>query len=512
MILRSHREPLVWVIVLFFVGHLCDTDVAEISSEPEEKRPKKKKKPTLSIETLTLDTYETKVLMVANGTVRKPEYIPIVYFQIPWCQDCKIHYVDFVIAAGNIAQATFEGSLRHIPIPPRFFIFYCEKDDEERKDELRAVCDHHAGRHFPSISVFRDGRVLRFNRQKKSDVITWWTQRVSRLAVTRVDSEDQLKAYSDQEVVFLLAADPGVHDALIGAWHNIALETLDRHVFLITGTNSKLASEMFPYPAVTVKAPAGVTMSPTKLLTVRPNVTEMEAWVNYNQFPVVTTLNPWTLQELKYSQLTVVTLAHGGGAHGAKLKRLWEKKVTKLRAQAKYVWAALNVSWNETHELMANNFPLIPTEAEATDLPVIFVFTGQGGNFRYWEDPSLNSISNLTISSIEALLLGSEAFQEDSTLSWMKEKRKMYFRFSQRSKINMAIGITIPLAFMTCCWYCCKGICNDDGTEPEWLKERRREMEKEREAAEQQKSTTEQSDTAQSDTVESKGAAEKKEE
>jgi len=402
------------------------------------------------IEELTAETFMEKVVKVANGT-DNPLYAPFVMFHMPWCDHCQKTIPELEETAEKVAKVAEQGQLRQYPAVPRFFMLSCAAKGTDE------ICDNHTGKSYPSLVIFRDRRALKFNRPRLASVITWWTFRVTRPAVLATKSRAFVDSTAEQEVVFLLhlRSESGSDAHLLRFWEHLALDYIEQYSFLYTVDDTPLGKSLGAVPSVHVLGPALLGLQPLPLEGPLDRAS-LKAWVNYNQFPPVTAVSPWAFGEMRRSELTVVTLVHAGNAMARRARKEFEEKAVELRKNGKYLFSTLNSTDEDNAYFLSSTFPLLAPSVNP--LPRIFAFSAAGGRLRHWEDPEFPSVDRLTIEAIEGLLSSPEAYHDESLASWVKERRKLVYRFASRSWTSLLLAVSIPSLSCLFIYACCQAV------------------------------------------------------
>jgi len=416
------------------------------------------------VEELTAKSFRERVLSM-NKT--GGHHVPIiVFFHVSWCEHCKAATPEYRKAAAKIQEAHKLG-IKAGPAP-KFYSLQC---DNRAEDQL---CGEYSGNEYPEIGLFRDRRQFRFgNRMRYAEVIAWWVKRHTRSPLREATSLEAFENVSRNETAFLLhvSEENGQDRELVEAWRNIAFDYLDAYSFFYTNSSSEIAKSMqLPQGIVSVhvKGPKALELSPRPV--VRPvTPAGLKAWVNYNQFPIITPLHWGSYDVLMRSGHTVIALMHGGNYSGALYKQQFERKAVEFRAKIMdvskkeaYLFSSINMSDAGALEFMKYQFPVLGHQ----DIPRIFAFSGAGGRERYWEDPTFNDTRNFTSSDIRWLLEDEEALQENSVLGWIKGKRKLLIRYASQSNETFALAAGIPsavvLIVLIIVWVLCKALILDD--------------------------------------------------
>lgn len=393
-------------------------------------------------EELTAESFDRRVRVVVNGS-SQPTYFPVVMFHMPWCDHCVRAIPEFEDAARTVAKAAKGGQLKSLQAVPKFFIISCDADD------VRNLCLEYTGKSYPSIILFRDWRVFRFNRPRLAAVFSWWAFRVARPAVLALHSVEDFRGYASQGPAFLLVMRSTKDHAILQAWEQIALDYLELYAFFHTVVGTSLASSFGQEPNVHALGPPSAGLAPIPFRGPL-NLHLLRSWVNFNQFPTVTELSAYIFGSLRDSGLTVVSMVFRAGDR--KSLRAFRAKVLELRPRARCLFAVLNQSIEENARFLAYRFPLVSFPAASN--PRIFAFAGEGKELYYWEDPRLSNPEQLSEESIDELLGSLESLQDESPQSWMKEKRKLYCRFALKSWTTLISSIAMPIVVAVVLFRC----------------------------------------------------------
>jgi len=405
------------------------------------------------VEVLSAESFNEKITKVLNDTESPAPYTPLVMFHMPWCEHCRATIPELEQSAEQIVQASRQGQLPDMQTAPKFFMLSCSEPG------AKDICDYHTGSSYPGIIVFRDQRAIRFNRPRMAQVITWWTVRVMMPAVAQVDSIQPYKAHAEHEVVFLIHVRPQDAD-ILEAWKEIALDNLGVYTFFMALKGSDASKSLPAAPSIHVEGPKDMGLAPLPFSANRWDQESLEAWIQFNQFPPISELSFRTWYDIRKSSLTVIVLVHSGGPAGTKAREAFEAKVRELRPLGSYLFAVLTYGDEESKELVNKDFPLL--SPAVLPLPRVFAASEDGGSVRYWEDPEMSNVTDLTIASIEALLGNSEALQDSSSGAWFKGKRKIYVRFASQSFITLTVAIVVPILVVAFFALCCRAICSSD--------------------------------------------------
>lgn len=398
-------------------------------------------------------TFKEMVYGVANGTdtdKKQPPYYPLVMFHVSWCKHCRHALPEFENAAKMVAEQQKSGQHR-MAVFPKFFVFECDTPAEHKP-----VCDMYVGGNYPVIKTFRDRRSVHFNRPRMAQTFAWWAMHVSRPPIVEFpDAHLDGEAFdSPQSPLFVLHADPSKDVELFSHWRDVALDNIEEHSFAFVRPGSKAAKKLPPTPSVTVR---GQGLEPVPL-DGPINRDSLSDWVNFNQFLPVAELSPYTFSALKSSGYVVVTLMYKGEDSPA-LKQ-FEFKAKQFRQNRQFLFASVNVAKEDDADFIEHTFPILSTKFSTP--PLIFAFQDDG----YWESPSMKDPAALSMESIGALLADADAFQDKSTASWIKEKRKISWRFASGSSVGMMVSVFIVLALLGLTKFCCipavKGIFSSD--------------------------------------------------
>lgn len=274
-------------------------------------------------------------------------------------------------------------------------------------------------------------------------------------------SKEQMKSWSAHELVFLLRKRPGsVDTGPMMAWADLGFKYIDQFTFAITNEGSAMARSLpGDAPSVHIDAPDSAGLKPIKF-TGELTPERLERWVNFNQFPPVLALNPWTMLDAGRTGVPMVVLANSGGAADVDARKGFAKKATSLREKQQYLFGTINATDEDAGLLLSRAFSVIA--APPTSLPKIFAFSGTGRNIRYWEDPRFTRAEDLTLARVKALIEDEEAVQDDRWRSWVKGKRKIYIRFASSSMLAFCIAVLMPLLVMGGSIMWCRTLCAKD--------------------------------------------------
>jgi len=409
------------------------------------------------VEELTAQSFIEKVEKIVNGS-DFPDYQPLVMFHMPWCEHCRKTVPELEEAASKVAQAVERKKLSH-QVLPKFFMLSCASNGSE------GICKTHAVRSYPSILAFRAGRSIRYNRPRDAGVLSWWALRVTRLAVTNVTSKALVDSIAEQEVTFVLnlPLDSANSTQLLRTWETMALDYIEDYTFFHALPDSSLGRMLGRAPSVHIQGPSSMKLAPLPIVS-PINASSLRAWVNYNQFAPVVSINPRTLGGLRRSGLTVVVLVHSTNPAAKAALRDFQAKAMELRASGKFLFGSMNSTDDDTIQLLNNKFPLLAPSLLA--FPAIFAFRNVQGQLVYWEDPRFVSVSELTVGAIERLLADPIARHDESLASWLRERRKMIARFASRSRTGLLLVLVTPIA--VCCFLCAclkalwRALCAED--------------------------------------------------
>lgn len=459
---RRWRPGRPWLTALLVADH-CRGSMASFASLTSWVRPSSGSdaeafQGSEHVEVLTVTTFQELVVDVTSAAVdgEAPEYFPLVMFHMPWCEHCRKTLPELESAASSVHNAVQAGQLSDSKAFPKFFTLSCEESG------TREICDRQKIRSFPSIVVYREGRAIRFNRPRLAHVIGWWAMRMSRPAVTKIDTREAFDQASSYEIGYLLYA-KSKDTAVLDAWEQVALDHMDGFSFMVAHPGSALGKHLAQSgkpPSVHVRGPPDRGLEPLPLegeLT-REN---LEAWVSFNQFAPVIKLDHRTVHELKQSQLRVVVLVHASGNAGLKARAAFEAKGQELRPSAKFIFATLNATEEAGLEVLRHTIPLCTSDRP--HVPRICIFRGEeDGLATYWENPRLTAPEELTLEALEALIDDPWAMQDDGWLSQIKYYRKSYYRFATRSTTSFLLALVIPVTIGSFTMLLCRALFQDD--------------------------------------------------
>lgn len=404
------------------------------------------------VEELHPGNFKERVIDAVNDTDSGvAEYYPFVFFHVPWCEYCKKTMPEFETAAEKVAKVSRKQPMSEYNALPRFFTFDCSSVEAQK------LCKAYVSG-FPNLMLFREGRQAIFNRPRSAGTIVWWVTRVSRPPLMEFRTQGQMSAWSMNEPVFLLRKRAGKDDVVATmAWVELGYRFIDVYTFAVVPEGSTLCKSLpGRAPSVHLEAPSALGLRPLKF-TGEVTPERLEHWVVFNQFPPLVTLTPWTVNDIGKTGLTVVALAHSGGAADEEARKAFKRKVITLREESRYLFGTINATDEDAGVVLSRAFPVI--SAPPTNLPKIFAFSGSGKLTRYWEDPRLTRPEDLTIERISTLLRDAEALQDDTWGSWMKGKRKIYLRFASSSVLAFSIAVILPVAVVGGCMMWCRALC-----------------------------------------------------
>jgi len=377
----------------------------------------------------------------SSDSGRAASYYPVVQFHVSWCEHCKAAMPELDKAASQILDSVHDsrgGSYGGggLPVPPKFFHVQCDKAGRA----ITRLCDKHVGTHFPSLIVFREGRIYRFiNRPRAKSVYTMWIKRVIRPFVMGVDSMSQVQKWHEPN--FVLKAKGDDNDK-IELWAKLAAKQvyLEEYsfTFMDASTGGSVDAEVLMY------APPAAGLSPlpfTGDFDDEDAFSNLEGWVDTNRFPIIGNLErPINLHNYRESKRKIVFLVHGGGKSGNEARKDFGAFVKAERPSCSYIFVSVDASQEQEQAALDVNFPLLaPTVAS---YPKIFGMIGES----YYEDPNLNDMKSIRVDALEALFADPEARQERSSwMHWAKAKKKIYMRFARKSAANTVLAIAMPI-------------------------------------------------------------------
>jgi len=404
--------------------------------------------------------FKEMVYKVTNGTKdtkERPPYYPVVMFHVSWCKHCRHSLPEIEKAAQMVDEAVKAGRYaQYMAAPPKFFVMECDLVPEHKP-----ICDMHVQSNYPVIKLFRDNRAFHFNRPRIASTFAWWAGHVSRPPISQLSSKAEIKMLEENSPVFILSGDFAKHAEIIEEWKHVALDNVEDLRFAITAADSELSKALPAAPSVSVKG-KGYEPIPLEVF----GGLDREAigqWVNFNQFKPLVELDAYSASPLKKSNIIVITLLYHGdkkirseGKSGQLLAQ-FESKARELRRDGQYFFAELDLTKEGNTDFIRYAYPLL--DPTLSPPPCMFAFKGWD---TYWESPSFTDPAMLSEESIQALLADSEALQDGSSLAWVKEQKKKYFRRSIASfgfTLGLVIAFTLPLLILACLWRCCKSLC-----------------------------------------------------
>mmetsp|Transcript_8286 Transcript_8286/g.23007 ORF Transcript_8286/g.23007 Transcript_8286/m.23007 type:complete len:459 (-) Transcript_8286:70-1446(-) len=445
------KMPWCWAVFLFIFA-LADGRSRKSQRGFSKKRPSSvPAKPTfIHAKELAVDDFAEHVLAVnrTNEQVPTLDYHPFVLFHVSWCQHCKQAMHEFEKAAASVDRASKTGKLDNLKVLPRFFLLQCDMSLEANR-----LCESYAGSSLPVLKLFRYRRDIVYTHPRVADTLVPWLFQVSREAVTRVSTKEDVEALSRGHAVSILKVDPANEKTWSQIWTQVAFDLIEETTLAITAVGSDVGRRLMTSPSITVW---GRDVEP---LVLNHSMTRhfLTKWVSFNQFHFIVDLTPWsapTLQKSGHMFVTLVCATSPGSDH---LKAQFREKAKSFRSERKWLFAAVNASEKASERFLQYQAPLM--SPSRTLLPRIFVF--QGKNV-YWEDPSLRVPSDITSETLEALVANDEAWQDRSVRAVVKEKRKLFVRFASGSAFGGMVVLSTTLLLVSCCFCCVRSLLDDD--------------------------------------------------
>eukprot|EP00928_Gymnodinium_smaydae_P054728 TRINITY_DN38459_c0_g1_i1.p1 TRINITY_DN38459_c0_g1~~TRINITY_DN38459_c0_g1_i1.p1 ORF type:complete len:592 (+),score=104.30 TRINITY_DN38459_c0_g1_i1:71-1777(+) len=365
---------------------------------------------------LDVDSFEESVRAVTNrtnegGGALADSYFPVVFFHVSWCKHCKNTMPEYEQAAKMLS----EGEQQHFVKTPKLFLIQCDLDSR-----TKALCAGYIGESFPSIVVFRDRRMVRFNRPRVANTIAWWVSHVSRPAVYTITQKQHLDHLSQYNPVFVLKADAKKDKEMFAAWSEVALDNLDGMQFVHVTPDTNFVNGLKTSPAVTVTGPGLEPLA----YTGGPDPKALATWAHFNQFQVVTALNAYTAGPLKSSGHPVVTILYDNTVSAAVLEQ-FKAKAHELRDHG-FLFCSAKVDEDKNGQYIEYDFPLLTPGF--VSMPRTFVFKGEV----YWESNEWRTPDVISLESLQSLLNSGYLNMQDDTeyLSWFIGKFKYIRRYA----------------------------------------------------------------------------------
>mmetsp|Transcript_119313 Transcript_119313/g.337513 ORF Transcript_119313/g.337513 Transcript_119313/m.337513 type:complete len:541 (-) Transcript_119313:26-1648(-) len=403
---------------------------------------------------LTASTFQEKVVKVTNGSDADPEkpppYYPVVMFHVSWCKHCRHALPEFEEAAKMLQDSERNGHLQTHEVTPKLFLIECDVPREHT-----TTCDPYTRASFPVIKIFRDGRELVFNRPRLAQTFAWWAARVSAPVAPTLAQAADVKAFIKSDFPsFALVADTRKDAETVRNWKDVALGYLEEYAFVVVPPSSGASKVLqVQRPGVRVFG-KGLEPLPLEGEMTRDNLAK---WVSFNQFATVAKLDPYRATGLKRCGFVVVVLVFRGDSPNAtSVVEGFAAKARKLRQGRQYLFATIDVAEDDNFLYLEHAFPLLA--ASNPPLPRVFALRGAD---THWEDPAMD-VSHVSEESIKKLLANSEALQDGSTWSWVKEKRKLYMRYASSSQQGLVLSISAPLLALTLMFKCIQALMSDD--------------------------------------------------
>jgi len=390
-------------------------------------------------------TFKEQVLMVANGTdvgKKKAPYHPFVMFHMSWCKHCKHAMPEFEKAAEMVEKRST------LPVYPKFFLVECDHTPEHQ-----ALCDVYTTSSYPLIRLFRDHRAVVFNSPRIAQNFAMFATQVSRPPIMEISDEISMLK-SPQSYIFVLHAN--LNDAALQHWTDVALDNIAEHTLAFVRPGSKASTLLQAAPSVNVFG-KGLEPLPFEGDFTRDALSQ---WVSFNQFAPVAQLTIYSESAFRKTGYVVITLLYHTDDKSSFSQ--FEFKAKQLRKSGRFLFAAVDTADPDNLAMIDYKFPLLSSSA-AAKTPLVFAFSGKE---TYWESPSMNDLSTLSMESIDALLTDPEALQDGSMLCWIKGKRKMVERFVTGSKEGKMFAVAVPIAVFALFKHfivpCCRAVFADD--------------------------------------------------
>jgi len=374
---------------------------------------------------------------------------------VSWCQHCQHTLPEFEHAAKMIDQASKEGNIKGLELPPKFFILQCDLSPAERK-----ICDRHPGSGLPMLKMFRDKHVLQFTLERWAKKIAEWAVHTSRPVLLEIKTEKEMEKHKDTGNVVFLIKDAAITDAkspVLQTWLDLAFEHIEDTFFCVVPSDSEVAKLMPPGPSVHAYG------NDVEVLPLQGLVTDegaLRRFVKLNRWKVVTTLTAELGVKMMKEQQNIVVQTY---ASSLALRRTggdvsFRAKAAEMRQSGKLLFASLDTSKRENSRFLSKMFP-------AVSVPSIFIYSGNTtlkSELLYWEDPLLDHADFLSLDRLEVLMADDWNRHDDSTESWIKAWRKWIYRLGSGSTAGFVLCVVIPIVVILMLFCCIRELFKPD--------------------------------------------------